>query len=123
VYFYDNGIRNAVLADFSVAELRQDMGKLWENFLVSERKKYLEYNNLWKQCYFWRTTGQQEIDYLEEGDGVLRAFEFKWGSPGPGRTFKYQKPRSFVETYSPESFEIIGPANVEDFLLGAAAGN
>jgi predicted AAA+ superfamily ATPase len=118
VYFYDNGIRNAVLADFSLSELRQDMGKLWENFLVSERKKFLEYHDLWKNCYFWRTTEQQEIDYLEEGDGILHAFEFKWGGPGPGKSFKYRKPKSFVETYKPETFTIVSPENAEEFLLG-----
>jgi predicted AAA+ superfamily ATPase len=116
VYFYDNGIRNAVIDDFSLPELRQDIGKLWENFLVSERRKFLEYNCLWKHTWFWRTTSQQEIDYLEEGDGKLSAYEFKWNGSGL-KPPKYRKPSSFMEAYSPERFDIITPGNVEDFLL------
>ncbi|MEM6263186.1 MAG: ATP-binding protein, partial [Bacteroidota bacterium] len=78
VYFYDNGIRNAILADFTPLELRSDKGALWENFLVSERQKLLHNHQRFANTWFWRTRQQQEIDYLEEEDGKLPAFEFKW---------------------------------------------
>ncbi|GHU77222.1 ATPase [Spirochaetia bacterium] len=78
IYFYDTGVRNAIIADFSLAETRRDIGALWENFLVAERQKYLAYNQLIRNIWFWRTVDQKEIDYLEEGDGAIQAFEFKW---------------------------------------------
>lgn len=78
IYFYDNGIRNALISDFRILELRNDIGALWENFLMSERMKYKAYHNVWAQSYFWRTHDQQEIDYVEDMDGTLFAFEFKW---------------------------------------------
>jgi predicted AAA+ superfamily ATPase len=69
IYFYDNGIRNALIANFSSPELRQDVGALWENFLVSERMKQLHYREIPYNCYFWRTSDQKEIDYIEEREG------------------------------------------------------
>jgi len=78
IYFYDNGLRNAAIQHFSPAGLRQDIGALWENFLISERLKYLGNNRLFANRFFWRTRSQQEIDYIEERDGILHAFEFKW---------------------------------------------
>jgi predicted AAA+ superfamily ATPase len=78
IYFYDNGIRNALIANFSQIENRSDIGALWENFLVSERLKSLSYKAVWTNHWYWRNTEQQEIDYLEDGDGKLSAFEFKW---------------------------------------------
>ena len=112
IFFYDNGIRNALIANFSLAEMRQDMGALWENFLVSERKKKLEYDRLWKNSWFWRTVSQQEIDYIEEGDGVIQSFEFKWNPKA-----KYKFPANFLANYPGSAFEVITPANMEDFLL------
>jgi predicted AAA+ superfamily ATPase len=112
IYFYDTGIRNAVIADFSIPETRRDTGALWENFLISERKKKLAYSHLWKNTWFWRTVSQQEIDYLEEGDGVLQAFEFKW-NPGA----KYKKPRTFLEAYPECTITLITPDNADEFLL------
>jgi len=112
IYFYDNGIRNALIADFSIAETRKDIGALWENFLVSERKKKLEYNILWKNSWFWRTAKQQEIDYIEEGDGIISAFEFKWNPSA-----KYKTPKLFLENYPGSTFEVYTPDNVEAFLL------
>jgi predicted AAA+ superfamily ATPase len=112
IYFYDTGIRNALIADFSLAESRRDIGALWENFLVSERKKKLEYDLLWKNSWFWRTTGQKEIDYIEEGDGVIHAFEFKWNASAT-----YKMPRQFLENYKESLFRVITPDNVEEFLL------
>jgi len=112
IFFYDNGIRNALIADFTLAEIRKDIGALWENFLVSERKKKLEYDMLWKNSWFWRTTDQQEIDYIEEGDGVIQAFEFKWNTAA-----KYKIPKKFLKSYSNSTFETITPDNVAEFLL------
>ena len=78
VYFFDNGIRNALIANFEHIENRTDIGALWENYLVSERIKYLAYQQKWVNNWYWRTTEQQEIDYVEEENGQLSAFEFKW---------------------------------------------
>jgi predicted AAA+ superfamily ATPase len=112
IYFYDNGIRNAVIADFSIPEKRADTGALWENFLVSERQKKLDYDRLWRNCWFWRTVSQQEIDYLEEGDGQIQAFEFKWNPAA-----KYKVPKQFLEAYPQATVTLVTPENVEDFLL------
>ncbi|GHT65606.1 ATPase [Spirochaetia bacterium] len=112
IYFYDTGIRNAVIADFSIPETRRDIGALWENFIISERKKKLAYSHLWKNTWFWRTVSRQEIDYLEEGDGVLRAFEFKWNPQA-----KYKNPRAFLEAYPGCDIELITRDNADEFLL------
>ena len=111
IYFYDNGIRNALIANFNPPELRQDIGALWENFLMSERMKYLNYKGIWANSYFWRTHAQQEIDYIEEKDGHLSCFEFKWN---PKVKAKFSK--TFTEAYPKSSFEIIHPDNFESFL-------
>jgi len=112
IYFADNGIRNALIADFRPLELRDDVGKLWENFLVSERFKRNEYSNSYANSWFWRTQAQQEIDYVEEQDGHLSAFEFKW-SP----TAKTKQPKAFHEAYPNSSFEVIHKDNAMGFLL------
>ena len=78
IYFYDNGIRNAIISNYNPVELRDDLGALWENFLMSERQKYLAYNHIYCNRFFWRTKAQQEIDCIEERGGKLYAFEFKW---------------------------------------------
>jgi len=78
IYFFDNGIRNALLANFQPIELRNDVGALWENFLVSERVKRNENIQYFSNSFFWRTTDQQEIDYIEEANGIIQAYEFKW---------------------------------------------
>lgn len=111
IYFYDNGIRNAVLSNFASPELRTDIGALWENFLISERIKRNAYVGNYAQLYFWRTQTQQEIDLIEECDGRLSAFEFKWNPKS-----KAKLPRSFTETYPTTTFEIITPDNYESFL-------
>lgn len=111
IYFYDNGIRNAVLADFKPMALRADVGALWENFLVSERKKHLEYSRILGKTYFWRTYQQQEIDYVEEYDGAFSAWEMKWN---PKRKTKFHN--AFVETYQPIVTEILHPDNFDRFL-------
>ncbi|MDR3113281.1 MAG: ATP-binding protein [Endomicrobium sp.] len=112
IYFYDNGIRNSVIANFSIAEMRTDIGALWENFLVSERKKKLEYSQKWSNSYFWRTTEQKEIDYIEESDGKIKAFEFKWNDKT-----KYKTPKKFIQAYTDAKFKIITQNNMEEFLL------
>ena len=113
IYFFDNGIRNALLADFKLPELRTDIGALWENFIISERIKHLHYNNIWANSYFWRTQDQQELDYLEEKDGVLHAYKIKWNPK--------KKPflsKSFSNTYPKHEYNIINPENYEQFLIG-----
>ena len=112
VYFYDNGIRNALIANFAPLNLRQDAGMLWENYLMSERQKKLHYENLWTKQYFWRTTTQVEIDYIEESDGVLHAFEFKWN---PVRK-RPKAPESFMQAYPGSTHSVITPGNVEEWL-------
>lgn len=102
IYFYDNGIRNAILADFKPLALRADVGALWENFLVSERQKHLHYSQQWARTYFWRTYQQQEIDYVEEQDGAFRAYEFKWNPKAKARF-----PKTFVDSYAPAVQEVV----------------
>lgn len=111
IYFYDNGIRNAIIKQFNPAGLRQDIGALWENFLISERIKYLMYNQIYTNQYFWRTTSQQEIDYIEERNGTLYAFEFKWNE---NKTARF--PKTFTETYKNSETECITKQNFEKFL-------
>ncbi|MDR2963633.1 MAG: ATP-binding protein [Bacteroidales bacterium] len=112
IYFYDTGIRNAVIADFSDINTRRDIGGLWKNFVISERKKVLEYGEIWAKSYFWRTTQQQEIDYIEEKDGQLTACKIKWSS-----TAKARLPLTFSKKYQHIDFKVINKDNVEHFLL------
>lgn len=112
IYFYDNGIRNAILGNYTPIELRQDVGALWENFLISERYKLLNDTGFYGFRYFWRTTAQQEIDYLEEIDGKLNAYEFKWKTKGSHRI-----PKTFINAYPETETHIITPENYVDFLL------
>jgi len=111
IYFYDNGIRNAVIGNYSFLSNRNDVGALWENYLVSERRKCNSYKGFYGQSYFWRTQQQQEIDYVEEIDGRISAFEFKW-NPNKKSGF----PQTFVKNYNPDSLEIINRENYESFL-------
>lgn len=111
IYFYDNGVRNAIIANFQPLDLRKDKGALWENFLLSERLKFVQYNSLWCNRFFWRTKQQQEIDYLEERDGKLLAFEFKWNSS------KTVKPSAtFTKAYPENEFSLITPDNYQTFV-------
>jgi predicted AAA+ superfamily ATPase len=111
IYFYDNGIRNALIGNFNPLALRNDTGALWENFLISERLKANHYNNSTTKAYFWRTHAQQEIDYIEERGGQMYAYEFKWN---PKARIKF--PNSFVEVYQPIEKQLISPDNFEHFL-------
>jgi predicted AAA+ superfamily ATPase len=117
VYFFDNGIRNALIANFEHIENRTDIGALWENYLVSERIKYLAYQQKWVNNWYWRTTEQQEIDYIEEENGQLSAFEFKWNPKAKGSI-----PNSFSKTYPTATLNIIHRENFETFL-GVTGGN
>ena len=110
VYFFDNGIRNAVLGNFLPLEQRADVGALWENFLFSERRKALHYAGKTVKQFFWRTTDQQEVDYLELQDGDLAAFEFKWR---PGKAVK--TPPQFEKNYN-KAVERIDRTNYNRFL-------
>lgn len=112
VYFYDNGIRNAVIANFSQPEQRQDVGALWENFLIAERVKRLAYDKRWRNSWFWRTTSQQEIDYIEEGDGQLYAYEMKWNPKARAKL-----PTSFANAYPDAIYEVLTPDTCLPFLL------
>ena len=111
IYFYDNGVRNAIISDFNSFNLRSDKGALWENFLISERMKFLNYNLLFRNKYFWRTLQQQEIDYIEEYEGSLKAYEFKLNPRKQPRLSK-----TFSSAYTISSFEIISRENYLDFL-------
>lgn len=112
IYFYDNGIRNALIADFNAPEIRQDVGALWENFVISERMKSNGYYRRWVNRYFWRTKQQQEIDYLEEGGGKLHAYEIKWNPKA-----KVSFTKTFSDAYPQADFQVVTPENIADFLL------
>ncbi|MBT0812545.1 ATP-binding protein [Litoribacter ruber] len=109
-YFYDNGIRNVLISNFTIPEMRQDKGALWENFLISERLKNNSYNGKHVNSYFWRTHDRAEIDYIEETDGVLNAFEFKW------KEQKARFPASFLQAYPDHTTSLINRAGFEDFI-------
>lgn len=116
IYFFDNGILNALINNFSSLELRNDVGVLWENYLVSERMKFLAYNQIPGSRYFWRTQQQQEIDYIEERNGKIYAFEFKWkGKPG------LKAPITFAKAYPEHEFQMVTPDSVDQFI-GSADG-
>jgi hypothetical protein len=110
-YFFDNGIRNAIIQQFQPLALRQDIGALWENYLLSERIKHLAYAGQTINAYFWRTYDQQEIDLIEEGDGNLAAFEIKWNK---GKT---KVPAAFIKNYPKASYTAI---NKENYLYWIA---
>ena len=112
IYFYDNGIRNALIRNFNPLELRQDTGILWENFLISERLKATGYKKMWMNRYFWRTLAQQEIDYIEEYDGKFYAYEFKWSEKVKAKISK-----TFINAYPDSDVKIISKNNFEGFLI------
>ena len=111
IYFWDTGIRNAVIGNYASLNSRNDTGALWENFLIAERMKYLHYSSVISNRFFWRTHAQQEIDYVEEHDGKFSAFEFKW-KPNP----KIRFPKAFTQTYRDAVFQVITPGNFHAFL-------
>lgn len=109
-YFYDNGIRNALIRNFNLLNLRNDVGALWENYLMSERLKYNSYNKRRVNTYFWRTYDQQEIDLIEEEGDKLDAFEFKWNKK------KVKPPGAWAKNYSEASFSVIHKDNYLSFI-------
>jgi uncharacterized protein len=111
IYFYDNGIRNALLGNFAPLATRQDVGALWENFLITERKKLLQYNGFYGRTYFWRNKQQAEIDYVEEIDGKIYAYEFKWNPLA-----KVKFPAIFLEKYQPVETKVIHQENFWQWL-------
>lgn len=111
IYFYDNGIRNVIIGNFNDLNLRQDKGGLWENFLISERIKQNEYKMTLAKSYFWRTTQQQEVDYVEEINQKIYGYEFKWN---PKK--KVKLPKTFVEKYEAEE-ALINKENFRDFVI------
>ncbi len=111
IYFYDNGIRNMIVGNFDSLELRTDVGALWENFLISERIKQIEYKQSLARTYFWRTKQQQEVDFVEEKSGKIVGYEFKWSSRK-----KTKLPKTFVKAYDAES-KIIDRENFREFVI------
>jgi predicted AAA+ superfamily ATPase len=112
-YFFDNGIRNAIINDFRIPTLRNDIGNLWENYLVSERIKSNKYLNKTKELYFWRNYNQQEVDLIEVRDGAIATFEFKYSG-----NKKIKQPLSFKTLYPESTFECINKDNYLDFVVG-----
>lgn len=110
-YFYDNGIRNAIIGNFNPLSIRQDVGVLWENYLISERIKANNNNRLGKEFYFWRTYDKQEIDLIEEDSGSLNAFEIKWGNKNP------EAPGAFKDAYPNAIYEVINRENYLKYLF------
>jgi len=113
IYFYDTGIRNSVIHQLNPLTLRNDTGALWENLMISEREKVLEYNRAYRNRYFWRTTRQQEIDYIEEFDGKLFAYEFKWNP-----VKKSTVPVAFLKAYPKAQYKVITRDNFFEFING-----
>ena len=111
-YFYDNGIRNAIINNFNKLNLRNDVGDLWENYLASERIKKQNYKKIKTNNYFWRTYDQQELDWLEEIGDNLAGFEFKWSE-----NKKSKIPTAFAKSYPEATFEIVNKSNYLDFIV------
>lgn len=113
IYFYDNGVRNAVIQQFAPLDMRNDVGALWENFFIAERIKFNHYRQHYCNIYFWRTKSQQEIDYIEENNGTFDVFEMKW-NPKNANVFI---PASFLKAYSVTNTTVVTPENYLDYLL------
>lgn len=110
-YFFDNGIRNVLISNYTTLEMRQDVGALWENYILSERLKHNQYFGHYCNSYFWRTHDQAEIDYIEEADGILHAYELKW------KDQKVRFPNSFLQAYPNNTTQLISQANYVDFIV------
>ena len=111
VYFWDNGIRNTIINNFNPLSIRDDRGILWENFIIAERLKRNNYEAPFAKSYFWRTTTQQEIDYIEDNDGKLSAYELKWNENS-----KSKKMAVFSEVYNTD-IQVIHPKSFREFVL------
>lgn len=114
IYFYDCGIRNAVINNFKSFQTRTDVGALWENFVIAERMKFLRYQGKDVKQYFWRTTQQQEIDLIEEIEEDMTAYEIKWN---PKERVRFSQ--TFTENYPTAKTDVISPGNIEEFLMNA----
>jgi hypothetical protein len=110
IYFFDTGMRNALINNLNPLNLRQDSGALWENFMISERMKYNGNNGRSVNGYFWRTLQKQEIDYLEEYKGKLAGFELKW------KKGKFRIPKVFLEAYKGSNVKLINRENYKSFV-------
>jgi predicted AAA+ superfamily ATPase len=110
-YFYDNGIRNALISNFNSFAFRNDAGPLWENYMMIERRKFNESQRKRVKQFFWRTYDQQEIDLIEEESGKLSAFEFKWN---PKKNAK--APAGWTKNYPDAIFQIVSPSNFLEFI-------
>jgi hypothetical protein len=113
ILFYDNGVRNAIINNFAPVNLRSDMGALWENFFIMERIKMNAYNGRYVNYYFWRTTDQKEIDFIEESDGSFTIFEMKW-NPRKGNA---KFPKAFLDNYNCADQYVVTPENYLDLLI------
>jgi uncharacterized protein len=113
-YFYDNGIRNAIIAQFNRLDQRDDSGKLWENFAFVERLKWRTYEGIYANMYFWRTYEQQEIDLVEERDGKVFAYEFKWSTRK-----SVSAPTQWLAAYPGTLYTVVTPENYLDFVAPA----
>jgi len=109
-YFYDNGVRNAIINNFNDLKTRDDLGQLWENYLFMERIKKQEYKKIYTNNYFWRTYDQKEIDLVEEREGKLFGYEFKWGVK------KVKEPKEWRRIYQNAEFEVINQDNYLEFI-------
>jgi predicted AAA+ superfamily ATPase len=111
IYFCDIGVRNAVINNFNPLSLRNDVGSLWENFIIAERFKRNEILGKHANYYFWRTWDQQEVDYVEEEGGILSGWEIKWDNKNK------KPPRVWAETYKNSTYQVINKDNYFDFLV------
>jgi uncharacterized protein len=111
IYFYDNGIRNAIIKNYNPLDLRADTGALWENFLIMERMKMNHYHARYANTWFWRTQQQQEVDYVEEYGGQMHAYEFKWNPNSRARI-----PKSFLNAYPGSEAQVIDRGNFTGFI-------
>lgn len=109
-YFWDNGIRNAVISNYNFLNTRDDVGKLWENYCLSERLKKTSYEQIIGNRYFWRTYDQKEIDLIEERGGKLYGFEFKW------KEDKVKPPKDFMNSYPGSEYRVVNKDNYLDFI-------
>lgn len=113
IYFWDLGIRNLLIGNLAQVESRTDVGAMWENFMIAERLKRNAYNGSIAQYWFWRTQQQKEIDYLEEENGELNAYEFKWNE----KKSNTRIPESFARAYPEAKYHVVTPKNADEFLL------
>ena len=113
IYFCDLGIRNAIIGNFSNIENRADVGALWENYVISERMKKKLYSDAFTNFWFWRTQQQKEVDLIEEEDGKMHAYEFKWNP----KKANVKVPDSFAKAYPDATFDVISNENVEEFIM------